>query len=144
METPQRCVHEAIVDLLVVDREERGQQSLAGGEPHCHQDSGPEIGDLDTSDAELVVQPGREADHGSRQNEADEWEEPGSEADGDPIDDRPGYQLRKGDHERPGITSSGSSKLKPGTISASRPSSTAWTMTTLTRAGSRGLRVSGG
>src|SRR5829696_9295022 len=43
-----------------------------------------------------------------------------------------------------GITTSGSSKLKPGTISASRPSSTAWTMTTLTRAGSRGLRVSGG
>src|SRR5215217_6296755 len=43
-----------------------------------------------------------------------------------------------------GITSSGSSKLKPGTINASRARSTACTTTTLTRAGSRDLRVSRG
>src|SRR5215213_6431107 len=43
-----------------------------------------------------------------------------------------------------GIASSGSSKLKPGTISASRARSRACTTTTLTRAGSRDLRVSGG
>src|SRR5215213_7662190 len=99
METPQRCGYKAVVGLLVVDREKGGQQGLTGGESHRHQDSGPEIGHLDATEAEMVVQPAREANHGPRQDEADEWEEPRAEADGDPIDDRPGYQLREGDHD---------------------------------------------
>ena len=100
IETPQGRGHEAVVGLLVVDGEERGQQGVTGGEPHRHQDPGPEVGHLDATDAELVVQPGREGDHGSRQDEADDREEPGTEADGDAIDDRPERGLRQSDHER--------------------------------------------
>ena len=100
IETPQRRGHEAVVGLLVVDGEERGQQGVTGGEPHRDQDPGPEIGHLDATDAELVVQPAREGDHGPGQDEADEREEPGTEAGGDAIDDRPDHRLREGDHDR--------------------------------------------
>ena len=100
IETPQRRGHEAVVGLLVVDGEERGQQGVTGGEPHRDQDPGPEIGHLDAADAELVVQPAREGDDGSGQDEADDGKEPGTEADGDAIDDRPDHRLREGDHER--------------------------------------------
>jgi hypothetical protein len=86
--------------LLVVDGEERGQQGVTGGEPHRHQDPGPEIGHLDAADTELVVQPAREGDHASRHDEADDGKEPGSEADGDPIDDRPDHRLGERDHQR--------------------------------------------
>ena len=37
-----------------------GQQGLTGSQPHSHQDPGPEIGHLDATDAELVVQPAGE------------------------------------------------------------------------------------
>jgi hypothetical protein len=91
IEAPQRRGHEAVVGLLVVDGEDRGQQGVTGGESHRDQDSGPEIGYLDAADAEPVVQPAREGDHGSSQNEADDGKEPGAEANGNPIDDRPGH-----------------------------------------------------